>query len=50
MTTLPFAGLISPGLYQFNVIVPAIPANSAATVTFTLGGTAAPQNLYIATQ
>ena len=50
--TATFAGLGSNavGSYQFNVIVPAIPANSAATVTFTLGGTAAPQTLFIATQ
>lgn len=50
--TATFAGLGSNavGSYQFNVIVPAIPANAAATVTFTLGGTPTPQSLYIATQ
>ncbi len=50
--TATFAGLGSNavGSYQFNVIVPAIPANSAVSVTFTLGGTAAPQTLFVATQ
>ena len=38
------------GLYQFNVIVPTIPANAAAAVSFTLGGTEGPQDLFIATQ
>ena len=32
-----FAGLISPGLYQFNVVVPALPSGNA-TLTATYGG------------
>jgi uncharacterized protein (TIGR03437 family) len=50
--TATFAGLGSNavGSYQFNVIVPAIPASNAAAVTFTVGGTAGSQNLYVATQ
>jgi len=35
------------GLYQFNIVVPAAPAGLAA-VTFSLGGTAGTQTLYIA--
>ena len=50
--TATYSGLAqrSVGLYQFNVIMPTIPANAAAAVTFTLGGTAGPQELFIATQ
>ena len=50
--TATYSGLAQSnvGLYQFNVIVPAILANGAAAVTFTLGGTAGPQELFIATQ
>jgi len=36
------------GLYQFNVVVPTITANSAATLTFTQGGKAGTQTLYTA--
>jgi uncharacterized protein (TIGR03437 family) len=36
------------GLYQFNVVVPSIPANNAAPVTFTVNGTAGTQMLYMA--
>jgi uncharacterized protein (TIGR03437 family) len=36
------------GLYQFNVVVPSIPANNAAPVTFTVNGTAGTQILYMA--
>lgn len=36
------------GLYQFNVVVPNIPANAAAPLTFTLNGTAGTQTLYVA--
>jgi len=47
-----YAGL-APGyvrLYQFNVVVPAIAANNAAPVTFTVNGTAGTQTLYLAVQ
>jgi len=47
-----FSGLAanSVGLYQFNVLVPSGAANAAAAVSFTLGGTAGTQSLFIATQ
>jgi uncharacterized protein (TIGR03437 family) len=38
------------GLYQFNVVVPKIPTNSAAPVSFTLGGMKGTQSLYVAVQ
>jgi uncharacterized protein (TIGR03437 family) len=38
------------GLYQFNVIVPSIAASDATPLTFTLGGAAGTQMLYIAVQ
>ena len=47
-----YAGL-SPGavgLYQFNITVPTVTAGNALPVTFTLGGTAGTQTLYIAVQ
>lgn len=45
-----YAGL-SPGaigLYQFNVVVPEIPASDEVPLTITLGGVSAGQTLYIA--
>jgi uncharacterized protein (TIGR03437 family) len=36
------------GLYQFNVVVPTIPDNNAAPLTFTLGGTSGSQTLFTA--
>ena len=36
------------GLYQFNVVVPSISATNAAAVTFSLGGAAGTQKLYLA--
>jgi uncharacterized protein (TIGR03437 family) len=36
------------GLYQFNVVVPNIPNNDLAPLTYTLNGTAGPQTLYLA--
>ncbi len=36
------------GLYQFNVVVPNVVASNKVGVTFTLGGTAGTQTLYIA--
>jgi len=36
------------GLYQFNVVVPAVPDNDLVPLTFRLAGAPAPQTLYIA--
>lgn len=36
------------GLYQFNVVVPAVPDSDLVPLTFNLGGTAGTQTLYIA--
>jgi uncharacterized protein (TIGR03437 family) len=36
------------GLYQFNVVVPDVAAGDIVPLTFTLGGAAAGQTLYIA--
>jgi uncharacterized protein (TIGR03437 family) len=33
------------GLYQFNVVVPNIPASDTTPLTFTLNGTPGPQTL-----
>jgi len=38
------------GLYQFNLVVPSIPDNSAAPLTFSVGGTAGTQTLFTAVQ
>ena len=38
------------GLYQFNVVVPNIAASDTVPLTFTLGGAAGTQTLYIAVQ
>ncbi|HUB77666.1 MAG TPA: FG-GAP-like repeat-containing protein [Bryobacteraceae bacterium] len=38
------------GLYQFNVVVPAIAANAAAPLAFQVNGTAGTQTLYLAVQ
>jgi uncharacterized protein (TIGR03437 family) len=38
------------GLYQFNAVVPSIPASDTTPLTFTLGGAAGSQTLYIAVQ
>jgi uncharacterized protein (TIGR03437 family) len=38
------------GLYQFNVVVPNVAASDSVPLTFTLAGTAGPQNLVIAVQ
>jgi uncharacterized protein (TIGR03437 family) len=47
-----YAGLapLYTGLYQFNVVVPAVPANPLTPITFTLGGIFTTQKLYIAVQ
>ena len=46
--SVPYAGLAPgyTGLYQFNIVVPAVASGNAA-LTFTLGGTAGAQALYI---
>jgi uncharacterized protein (TIGR03437 family) len=48
--TLSYAGLAPNyvGLYQFDVVVPTVPAGSAVPVTFTLGGVSGTQTLYTA--
>jgi uncharacterized protein (TIGR03437 family) len=50
--TLSYDGLAPSfvGLYQFNVVIPNIGSNSAAPLTFTLGGTPGTQTLYLAVQ
>jgi uncharacterized protein (TIGR03437 family) len=50
--TLSYSGLAPSltGLYQFNVVVPKVAANSATEISFTLGGAKSTQTLYIATQ
>lgn len=50
--TLQYWGLVAPfvGLYQFNVVVPNVPANDLTPISFTLGGAAGAQTLYIAVQ
>ena len=47
---LPYAGLAPGfvGLYQFNVVVPAMPDNDIVPFTFNLGGVAGTQTLYTA--
>jgi uncharacterized protein (TIGR03437 family) len=45
-----FAGIISPGLYQFNVIVPATAANGDNPLTVSYGGLATPAGSVIAVQ
>jgi uncharacterized protein (TIGR03437 family) len=37
-------------LYQFNVVVPDVPASDLVPLTFTLGGNPGTQTLYIAVQ
>jgi len=48
--TLDYWGLAPAyiGLYQFNIVVPAVAASNAAPLSFTLGGTNGTQTLYIA--
>jgi len=38
----------SVGLYQFNVVVPAVPDSNRVPITFNLAGGAATQTLYTA--
>jgi uncharacterized protein (TIGR03437 family) len=48
--TVDYAGLAlqAIGLYQFNVVVPNIPAGDTVPVTFSVGGVTATQTLYTA--
>ena len=48
--TVAFAGLTGGvvGLYQFNVVIPPVPASDSVPVTFSLGGSAGTQKLQIA--
>ena len=50
VTNMPYSGLAGSftGLYQFNVVVPANPGNGAVPLTFTVGGVAGTQTLYLA--
>jgi uncharacterized protein (TIGR03437 family) len=50
--TLAYAGLAPGyvGLYQFNVVVPAVPAGDLVPLTFTLNGSPGEQTLFIAVQ
>lgn len=47
---VPYAGLAPGfvGLYQFNIVVPAVPDNDLVPVTFNLAGVAGSQTLYTA--
>jgi len=50
--TLQYDGLApdAVGLYQFNVVVPNVPSSDTSPLTFTLGGVAGAQALYLAIQ
>lgn len=50
--TVSYAGVTSGavGLYQLNVVVPAVPAGDAVPLTFSLGGVPGTQTLFIAVQ
>jgi uncharacterized protein (TIGR03437 family) len=50
--TWSYAGLAGDavGLYQFNVLVPSVPASDAVPLTFSLGGKPGSQPLFIAVQ
>jgi uncharacterized protein (TIGR03437 family) len=45
--TVRYAGLISPGLYQINVVVPSTAANSDNQVLATYDGTSSPTGAMI---
>ncbi len=47
--TVQFAGLVQSytGLYQFNVVVPKVPASDTTAFTFTIGGTPGAQSLLL---
>jgi uncharacterized protein (TIGR03437 family) len=50
VATVPYSGLAPnyTGLYQFNVVVPANAGNGAVPLTFSVGGVAGAQTLYLA--
>jgi uncharacterized protein (TIGR03437 family) len=50
VTNVPYAGSAPgfTGLYQFNIVVPANTGNGAVPLTFTVGGVAGSQTLYLA--
>ncbi len=52
LASLTYDGLApsAVGLYQFNVVVPSVPSSDAVPLTFTLGGVAGTQTLFIAVQ
>ena len=52
LATITYEGLApgAVGLYQFNVVVPNVPSSDTIPLTFTLGGVAGKQKLYIAVQ
>jgi len=45
-----FAGLVAPGQYQFNVVVPTATPSGNQSVTVTLGGVTTQGNAQIAVQ
>ena len=45
-----FAGVVSPGLYQFNVVVPATAVNGDNAVTALYGGVSTPVGALITVQ
>jgi uncharacterized protein (TIGR03437 family) len=47
--TVAFAGLVGPGLYQFNVTVPSLPSGDAAVLA-TIGGVATQKGLAVTIQ
>jgi uncharacterized protein (TIGR03437 family) len=50
VTNVPYSGLAPgfTGLYQFNIVVPASTGTGAVPLTFTVGGVAGTQTLYLA--
>jgi uncharacterized protein (TIGR03437 family) len=47
--TVQFAGLVAPGEYQFNILVPNVPAGDNLVV-LTVGGATTQANAYVAVQ
>jgi uncharacterized protein (TIGR03437 family) len=50
MAAVQFAGIISPGLYQFNVVVPSSATNGDNSLTASYGGSTTPDGTVIAVQ
>jgi uncharacterized protein (TIGR03437 family) len=46
--TVSFAGLVSPGLFQFNVVVPAALPSGESTLTATYSGLTTQAGVYLA--